>query len=71
MAHYRIHDWANMTVADVAKLTKREQEKYINWLEGQKIRKKNQNSFNDENFSEFLSRSCSLYSNADRVQKTK
>ena len=60
MAHYRIHDWASMTVADVAKLTKREQEKYMNWLEGQKVRKRNQNSFN-ANFKEVFEESCSVY----------
>lgn len=60
MAHYRIHDWASMTVADVAKLTKREQEKYANWLEGQKVRRRNRNSFND-NFKECFDESCEKY----------
>lgn len=60
MAHYRIHDWASMTVADVAKLTKREQEKYMNWLEGQKVRRRNRNSFND-NFKECFDESCEKY----------
>ena len=60
MAHYRIHDWASMTVADVAKLTKREQEKYMNWLEGQKVRKRNRNSFND-NFKDCFEESCKKF----------
>ena len=67
MGAHRNYDWAKMTVADVAKLSEHDQQRYLNWLEGKKIRKKNSNSFNDDSFSEFLNKSCTLYTHGSRV----